>query len=265
MSRSLIRKTQLHPDISDLVGQYGSGFFISDEQVVYKSGNQTISGAITFNQRPNVNGSGILVSGEASVNSTLPKDTESYARMPFGIRGNSAASATNLITGRASIVPFYINNQITGYKAISNRIGNSSNGPWTVRVALYNINNGISSPIFLESSNVGINAGITQQQRIANFTGNGKDLNIGWYANVSWLVSGIGAISNSTNFTWSNRAVIGSKTGLNLELPGSFSELFYIITGLSGAFYQTGVPPNIGTIMTTDGTATNTPWFFPFY
>lgn len=48
MSRSLIRKNQLHPDIADLVGQYGSGFFISDEVVVYISGNQTISGVKTF-------------------------------------------------------------------------------------------------------------------------------------------------------------------------------------------------------------------------
>ena len=48
MSRSLIRKNQLHPDIADLVGQYGSGFFASDAQVVYISGNQTISGAKTF-------------------------------------------------------------------------------------------------------------------------------------------------------------------------------------------------------------------------
>ena len=48
MSRSLIRKNQLHPDIADLVGQYGSGFFVSDEQVVYISGNQTISGVKTF-------------------------------------------------------------------------------------------------------------------------------------------------------------------------------------------------------------------------
>ena len=262
MSRSLIRKTQLHPDISDLVGQYGSGFFISDEQVVYKSGDQTISGAITFNQRPNVNGSGILLSGEVSVN--LPKDTGPYARMPFGIRGNTAASNTNLTTGRASIVPFYINNQITGYKAISNRFGNSSNGPWTVRVALYDINNGISSPIFLESSNIQINAEAFPQQRIGNFTGNGKDLNVGWYANVSWFVSGNGAINNASNFTWSNRPVIGSRTGLNVDLPGSFSETFYVITGLTGAFYQTGSPPNIGTIMTVD-TATSTPWFFPFY
>jgi hypothetical protein len=44
MSKSLIRKNQLHPDINDLVGQYGSGYFISNQSVVYTTGNQTISG-----------------------------------------------------------------------------------------------------------------------------------------------------------------------------------------------------------------------------
>lgn len=50
MSKSLIRKNQLHPDIADLVSEYGSGFFVSvfDEQVVYTTGNQTISGNKTF-------------------------------------------------------------------------------------------------------------------------------------------------------------------------------------------------------------------------
>ena len=66
MSRSLIRKNQLHPDIADLVGQYGSGFFASDAQVVYISGNQTISGIKTFASRPTVNGTGVLLSGEAA-------------------------------------------------------------------------------------------------------------------------------------------------------------------------------------------------------
>lgn len=48
MSRSLIRKNQLHPDMVDLVGQYGSGFFASNGQTVYTSGNQRISGNKNF-------------------------------------------------------------------------------------------------------------------------------------------------------------------------------------------------------------------------
>jgi hypothetical protein len=66
MSKSLIRKTQLHPDISDLVGEYGSGYFLSldvsgelvnnlsevisgdFENTVRITGNQTISGEKIF-------------------------------------------------------------------------------------------------------------------------------------------------------------------------------------------------------------------------
>lgn len=78
MSKSLIRKNQLHPDISDLIGQYGSGFFITSgdldnyqftasltgENVVYVTGDQNISGIKTFFERPVVNGTGVLLSGE---------------------------------------------------------------------------------------------------------------------------------------------------------------------------------------------------------
>jgi hypothetical protein len=48
MSRSLIRKTQLHPDINDLVGQYGSGYFTNSIFTVNMTGSQIISGVKTF-------------------------------------------------------------------------------------------------------------------------------------------------------------------------------------------------------------------------
>lgn len=51
MSRSLIRKNQLHPDVSELISQYVGN------QVVYVTGNQTISGIKTFSN------SGIFTSG----------------------------------------------------------------------------------------------------------------------------------------------------------------------------------------------------------
>jgi hypothetical protein len=80
MSRSLIRKNQLDPDVNDLVGQYGSGYFISinnftstgqvlQNQIntaVYITGNQTISGLKNFSSRLRVNGTGVLLSGEAA-------------------------------------------------------------------------------------------------------------------------------------------------------------------------------------------------------
>ena len=61
MSRSLIRKNQLHPDIADLVSGYGDNFFITPAELdsainfaeaaqgaILVSGNQTISGVKTF-------------------------------------------------------------------------------------------------------------------------------------------------------------------------------------------------------------------------
>jgi hypothetical protein len=82
MSKSLIRKNQLHPDITDLVGQYGSGYFISIsssgdlinglekiisqdfESTVKITSDQTISGIKTFTQRPVLNGSGLATTGD---------------------------------------------------------------------------------------------------------------------------------------------------------------------------------------------------------
>ena len=77
MSKSLIRKNQLHPDISDLVSGYGDNFFITPAELdstiiaaqsaqgaVLISGNQTITGIKTFVSRPIVNGTGVLLSGE---------------------------------------------------------------------------------------------------------------------------------------------------------------------------------------------------------
>ena len=59
MSRSLIRKNQLHPDVSELISQYVGN------QVVYVTGNQTISGIKTFSN------TGVFTSGIDLRNSRL--------------------------------------------------------------------------------------------------------------------------------------------------------------------------------------------------
>lgn len=66
MSRSLIRKNQLHPDIADLVGQYGSGFFQPRSKSVLITGNQTIDDIKNFTSRPTLNGVGLATTGETS-------------------------------------------------------------------------------------------------------------------------------------------------------------------------------------------------------
>jgi hypothetical protein len=82
MAKSLIRKNQLHPDVGDLVSGYGSGYFVTfddldfildnyqptveltGQNVVYTTGDQIISGQKTFNSRPIFNGSGLATTGE---------------------------------------------------------------------------------------------------------------------------------------------------------------------------------------------------------
>jgi len=82
MSRSLIRKNQLHPDIADLISGYGDNFFITESEltsrintitgaatlfnIVYTTGSQTINGSKNFLIRPTVNGTGVLLQGEAT-------------------------------------------------------------------------------------------------------------------------------------------------------------------------------------------------------
>lgn len=50
MAKSLISKTQLSTNVSDIVGEYGSGYFlpIASPEVVFTSNDQTISGTKTF-------------------------------------------------------------------------------------------------------------------------------------------------------------------------------------------------------------------------
>lgn len=82
MSKSLIRKNQLHPDVSDLVSGYGADFFVTPDQLdnainisketilqqtVLITGDQTISDLKNFITRPTVNGTGVLLQGEGSL------------------------------------------------------------------------------------------------------------------------------------------------------------------------------------------------------
>jgi hypothetical protein len=89
MAKSLIRKNQLHPDVGDLVSGYGSGYFVTfddleiildeynpeieltGQNVVYTTGEQTISGVKAFDSRPTFNGSGLATTGEIGGGSTI--------------------------------------------------------------------------------------------------------------------------------------------------------------------------------------------------
>jgi hypothetical protein len=82
MAKSLIRKNQLHPDVSDLVTEYGNLTFVKISEfqslsqflintlnlnqsfTVFTTGNQTINGSKNFSIRPTVNNTGVLLVGD---------------------------------------------------------------------------------------------------------------------------------------------------------------------------------------------------------
>jgi hypothetical protein len=124
MSKSLIRKNQLHPDISDLVSGYGTGFFVTPSQLenaidiaqvevtqgaVLISGNQTITGIKTFINRPIFNGSGLATTGELGGSTTFN-----------GNRAITRSSIDGVTPGGTDVVTFlnnlfypFINGSIT--------------------------------------------------------------------------------------------------------------------------------------------------------
>jgi len=114
MSRSLIRKNQLHPDISDLVSGYGTGFFVTPQQLneaidvsqqiitqgaVLVSGNQNISGIKNFTTRPTLNGSGLATTGELGGSTVFNGNRQITANVQgfLGVNpgGNDVASFLN--------------------------------------------------------------------------------------------------------------------------------------------------------------------------
>jgi hypothetical protein len=117
MSKSLIRKSQLHPDIADLVSGYGNDFFITPQEltdallnyspeirltgtnVVYTTGNQTISGVKNFASRPTFNGSGLALTGDLGAANTA-------------FSGNRAITRTTIngVTPGGSDVVTFLNN-----------------------------------------------------------------------------------------------------------------------------------------------------------
>jgi hypothetical protein len=156
MSRSLIRKNQLHPDIADLVGQYGSGFFQSPFQSVLLTGNQTIDDIKNFSSRPTFNGVGLATTGDTNIttisnlkngqdvvtflNNTYFPITQAsislngYSLQQLGTTLNPIYFVGSITTGDATI-------RDLKYKISGNQVGNTVDNPLTT----FNI--GIGQPI----------------------------------------------------------------------------------------------------------------------
>jgi hypothetical protein len=58
-------------DLSELYPRSNPSGFITNQNVVYTTGNQTISGLKAFGSRPTVNGTGVLLSGEAAASANF--------------------------------------------------------------------------------------------------------------------------------------------------------------------------------------------------
>jgi hypothetical protein len=134
MSRSLISKNQLNPNIADLVGQYGSGFFLSyantfqflttgGANILFTTGNQTISGVKTFLN------SGIFSSGITPL--TLSNN-------PLSVVGSGN-----------SYLQLNIQNRSTGTTATADLVITANNGTDTSNYINLGINNsGYNDPTF---------------------------------------------------------------------------------------------------------------------
>ena len=166
MSRSLIRKNQLHPDIADLISGYGNDFFITQEELnnalssynlscltgqnsVYITGNQTISGVKNFTSRPTFNGSGLATTGDLVVGTTVFD----------GNRRISSTGFNGLTPGGGDVVSF-LNNvfypfvpatiSLNGY-AVQESGTPFSNIPFVVSI-IQNSETGISNLQFINNN-----------------------------------------------------------------------------------------------------------------
>jgi hypothetical protein len=139
MSKSLIRKNQLHPDIADLISGVGDNFFVTPQDlaqslinlqqglpidnIVYTTGNQTISGVKSFTSRPIINGTGVLLQGEV-----VPSVVENvvYTTGNQTISGVKSFTSRPIINGtgvllQGEVVPSVVENVVytTGNQTIS--------------------------------------------------------------------------------------------------------------------------------------------------
>lgn len=173
-------------------------------------------------------------------------------RYPENVVPQSAPASTNLVAGSASIVPFYLNQGVSGFSAVSNAIGSGiGGGPWGLKVAVYSANSGLYTASLIESVDISINSVPTP--RTATFVSAGANLGEGWYI-LSAFWDGTGTnIQNSGNYIPLNAGIIGTSGVVGSYLPSQFR-----LTGLSS------MPATLA-LATLSATAADYPCFFPYY
>jgi hypothetical protein len=172
-------------------------------------------------------------------------------RYPENTFASSAPASTNLVSGSGSIVPFYLDNGVTGFQAVSNALGNVSGGPWGIKVGIYSADSGIYTASLIETLNLSISG--TPNPRTATFVAAGANLGKGWYVlSAFWDGTG-GAILNSGNYIVNNAPIIGTTTAQGTYIPSN-----YEITGLSSS------PATLSGVVLSSAVA-DCPYFFPYY
>jgi hypothetical protein len=234
MSKSLIRKNQLHPDISDLVRDYGSAFFLDVQNlvatgtilqtqinnlgntVVDTTGNQTISGIKTFASRLTVNGTGVLLSGDipyVQTNSYFyvdPTRTDSYVEngnilYPYKTLSGAYNAAKNIASFHN---PTYITllspiaENLTIDKGYINLVGNNTNKNDPIRITgslVFAATGGTATDNNFSIAGLGITA--TSNNKCILFSGNHPQR---LFIQDCWLIAkdnGTCLYSNNTNTT----------------------------------------------------------------
>jgi hypothetical protein len=231
------------------------------ENLIYNTGNQTISGVKTFASRPTVNGTGVLLSGEAA-NITLPAtivyttgaQTISGVKTFFdsGIFSNQQVPAIPLLNNPLSIVG-------SGNNYLQVNIQNRATGTTATADLVITANNGTDSSNYI---NLGINNSGYNDPNFSNGSAydgylfvNGGSLDLGTQTTGTSIEFHIGGTtldktiaritSAGLNIVTGNLSVSGNSVATSANLFATGSVLDNKINSLSGSSVLIFGPQNI--------------------
>jgi hypothetical protein len=194
--------------------------FITNANVVYTTGNQTISGLKAFGSRPTVNGTGVLLSGEAAGSANFRYFPASGVVNLLSNNRYSFDTLTSLVTGVLPSNP-QKGDEIELY---------DSAGAWHVNPLIIN-NNGN----YIEQTNDMLQCNVKNGLIKLIYT---TDNNIGWRIypmpihNVPLFLPPIPAISTSSISGFAPLTL--SFTGVNLQTPAESSPVDHWYWNVSG-------------------------------
>jgi hypothetical protein len=160
MSRSLIRKTQLHPDIADLISGYGDLFFITPSELnqalqdvttsgsVLITGNQTISGIKTFTTgifAPNL----VYNTGDQTISGVKTFANSGIFSLSNALASGLPNNPLSVVASGNTYVQLNIQNRATGLNASADLVITANNGTDSSNFINLGINNvGYNDPAF---------------------------------------------------------------------------------------------------------------------